>query len=95
MGGYWGFKEGYFVCQILNKSGILVDQTKIEAVMQLGVPKTPFEIRNFLGLVGYYRWFIQDFSKKIVPLTRLTEKNVVFRCSEEQHVAFETLNQNL
>ena len=40
--------------------------------------KLVFEIRNFLGLVGYYRWFIEDFSRLAAPMTRLTEKEVKF-----------------
>ena len=59
------------------------------------VPKSPSEIRSFLGLAGYYRRFIQDFSKIAVPLTRLTRKVVVFRWGPEQQVAFETLRQRL
>ncbi|KAI3768718.1 hypothetical protein L2E82_19548 [Cichorium intybus] len=57
----------------------MVDPAKVEAVMRWEVPKTPSEIRSFLGLASYYRRFIQDFSKVAVPLTRLTKKNAAFR----------------
>ena len=64
---------------LVNQNGILVDPAKVEAVMRWEVLKSPSEIRSFLGLAGYYRRFIQDFSKIVVPLTRLTKKVVVFR----------------
>ena len=65
---FW-LHEVQFLGHLVNQKGILVDLTKIEAVMQWEVPKSPSEIRSFLGLVGYYRRFIQDFSKIAVPLT--------------------------
>ena len=69
----------------------MVDPSKVEAVMQWEVPKNASEIRSFLGLAGYYRRFIQDFSKIVVSLTQLTKKNVTFRWGSDQQEAFETL----
>jgi len=51
-----------------------VDPTKIEAVKNWEVPKTPTEVRQFLGLAGYYRRFIENFSKVAQPMTLLTQK---------------------
>jgi len=59
------------------------------------VPRSPTEIRSFLGLAGYYRRFIKDFSKIAVPLTRLTRKGVAFSWGPEQQTSFETLRQRL
>nr|KAJ0193903.1 hypothetical protein LSAT_V11C800436920 [Lactuca sativa] len=59
------------------------------------VPRSPSEIRSFLGLAGYYRRFIKDFSKIVVPLTRLTRKGVAFSWGPEQQTSFETLRQRL
>ena len=73
----------------------MVDPAKVEAVMQWETPKSPSDIRSFLGLAGYYRRFIRDFSKIVVPLTRLTRKGVDFRWGPEQQRAFETLRQRL
>ncbi|KAI3679919.1 hypothetical protein L2E82_50899 [Cichorium intybus] len=70
-------------------------ERQVEAVMRWEVPRTPSKIRSFLGLAGYYRRFIQDFSKVAAPLTRLTKKNAAFRWGEEQQQAFETLRQKL
>ena len=91
---FW-LREVQFLGHLVNQKGILVDPAKIEAMMQWEVPKSPSEIRSFLGLAGYYRRFIQDFSKIAVPLTRLTKKSVVFRWGPEQQAAFETLRRRL
>ena len=68
---FW-LREVQFLGHVVNQKGILVDPAKVEAVMSWEVPKSPSEIRSFLGLAGYYRRFIKDFSKIVVPLTRLT-----------------------
>ncbi|KAJ9544144.1 hypothetical protein OSB04_023851 [Centaurea solstitialis] len=91
---FW-LQEVQFLGHLVNREGIKVDPAKIEAVMKWEVPKTPTEIRSFLGLAGYYRRFIQDFSKIAVPLTRLTRKNVKFVWGEEQQKAFELLRGKL
>ncbi|GJY69265.1 reverse transcriptase domain-containing protein, partial [Tanacetum coccineum] len=60
----------------LQGQGIHVDPTKIESIKDWASPKTPTEIRQFLGLVGYYRRFIKDFSKIAKSMTKLTQKSV-------------------
>ncbi|KAL8112978.1 hypothetical protein AgCh_020338 [Apium graveolens] len=74
---FW-LKEVQFLGHVVNKEGIKVDPAKIETVMNWERPKTPTEVRSFLGLTGYYRRFVQDFSKIVVPLTKLTRKNEKF-----------------
>ncbi|KAJ9561559.1 hypothetical protein OSB04_006719 [Centaurea solstitialis] len=91
---FW-LQEVQFLGHLVNREGIKVDPAKVEAVMKWETPKSPSEIRSFLGLAGYYRRFIQDFSKVAVPLTKLTRKNVSFVWGEEQQSAFETLRQKL
>ena len=54
-----------------------------------------FEVRSFLGMVGYYRRFIEGFSKISLPLTRLTQKNANFVWSKECHSSFEELKKKL
>ena len=76
---------------IINQEGITVDPAKVEAVMRWEVPKNAYDIRSFIGLAGYYRRFIQDFSKIIVPLTHVSKKNVTLRWGPDQQLAFETL----
>ena len=51
-------------------SGVSVDSEKVEALMSWERPKSVFEIRSFLGLAGYYKRFIEDFSRIAVPMTR-------------------------
>nr|GEY55883.1 hypothetical protein [Tanacetum cinerariifolium] len=58
--------------------GIHVDPTKIKSVKDWASPKSPTEIRQFLGLAGYYRRFIEGFSKIAKPMTKLTQKKVKF-----------------
>ena len=66
--------RGPFLGFLVNEEGILVDPTKIEAVMQWEVQRYPSDIRSFLGLSGYYQRFIWDFARISVPLTRLKRK---------------------
>ncbi|KAD7477262.1 hypothetical protein E3N88_00398 [Mikania micrantha] len=68
---------------------------KIEAIKNWDTPKTPTEIRSFLGLAGYYRRFISNFSKIALPLTKLTQKSEPFVWEQKQEDAFQTLKQKL
>ncbi|KAL8098149.1 hypothetical protein AgCh_031068 [Apium graveolens] len=58
-------------------------------------PKTPTKVRSFLGLAGYYRRFVQDFSKIVVPLTKLTRKNEKFIWTEKCEESFQELKKRL
>ncbi|GKC85971.1 putative reverse transcriptase domain-containing protein [Tanacetum coccineum] len=70
-------------------AGIHVDPAKIESIKDWASPKTLTEIRQFLGLAGYYRRFIKGFSKIAKPMTKLTQKNVKFDWSEKAEAAFQ------
>ncbi|GJY70296.1 putative reverse transcriptase domain-containing protein [Tanacetum coccineum] len=91
---FW-LHEIQFFGHVINSEGIKVDPTKIEAVMNWQTPKDVGKIRSFLGLAGYYRRFIQDFSKIASSLTKLTKKNTPFVWGEEQEEAFVTLRKRL
>ncbi|GJT15164.1 putative reverse transcriptase domain-containing protein [Tanacetum coccineum] len=80
---------------MIDSSGIHVDPTKIETVKNWASPTTPSEIRQFLGLAGYYRRFIEGFSKIAKPMTELTQKDRKFDWGEEQETAFQLLKQKL
>ncbi|GJZ56781.1 reverse transcriptase domain-containing protein [Tanacetum coccineum] len=84
-----------FLGHVINKDGIHVDPSKIEAVKNWKAPRTPFEVRSFLGLAGYYHRFIEDFFKIAKPLTGLTKKSKAFDWGEEQENAFQTLKDKL
>ena len=58
----------------MSATSVSVDPEKVEVVMSWERPKSVFEIYSLLGLVGYYRRFIEDFSRLAAPITRLTPK---------------------
>ncbi|GJU47471.1 reverse transcriptase domain-containing protein [Tanacetum coccineum] len=84
-----------FLGHLIDSQGLHVDPAKIEAVKNWTSPTTPTEVRQFLGLAGYYRRFIEGFSKIAKPLTRLTQKNKSYIWGEEQESAFQLLKQKL
>ncbi|GJS01731.1 putative reverse transcriptase domain-containing protein [Tanacetum coccineum] len=81
--------------KLYANQGIHVDPAKIEAVKNWASPTTPTEIRQFLGLVGYYRRFIEGFSKIAMSLTELTQKNKKYIWGKDQESAFQLLKQKL
>ena len=84
-----------FLGHVVSASGVLVDPEKVEAVMSWERPKSVFEIRNFLGLAGYYRQFIEEFSRLASPMTRLTRKGVKFEWDDLCEKAFQELKRRL
>ncbi|GKC45070.1 putative nucleotidyltransferase, ribonuclease H, partial [Tanacetum coccineum] len=91
---FW-LQEVQFLGHVVNQNGIHVDPSKIEAIKNWKAPKTPSEIRSFLGLAGYYRRFIINFSKIAKPLTSLSQKNKKYKWGIEQEEAFQTLKDKL
>ncbi|GKG18277.1 putative reverse transcriptase domain-containing protein, partial [Tanacetum coccineum] len=76
--------------------GIHVDPTKIESIKDWASPKTPTEIRQFLGLAGYYyQRFIKGFSKIAKSMTKLTQKGIKFDRGEKEENAFQSIKQKL
>ncbi|GJS28295.1 reverse transcriptase domain-containing protein [Tanacetum coccineum] len=84
-----------FLGHLIDSQGLHVDPAKIEAVKNWASPTTPTEIRQFLGLAGYYRRFIKDFSKIAKSLTELTQKNKKYIWGKDQESAFQLLKQKL
>ncbi|KAD5960529.1 hypothetical protein E3N88_12001 [Mikania micrantha] len=80
---------------LINEKGVHVDPANTDAVKNWSTPKTPTEIRSFLGLFGYYRRFILNFSRIVVPLTSLTQKDKAYEWGPKQQEAFQTLKQKL
>nr|GFB07974.1 hypothetical protein [Tanacetum cinerariifolium] len=77
-----------FLGHVIDSKGIRVDPEKIKSIKDWASPKTPTEIRQFLGLGGYYRRFIEGFSKIAKSMTKLTWKNVKFDWGEKEEAAF-------
>ncbi|GKB23642.1 reverse transcriptase domain-containing protein [Tanacetum coccineum] len=75
--------------------GLHVDPVKIKAVKNWAYPTTPTEIRQFLGLIGYYQRFITDLSNIAKSLTELTQKNKKYIWGKDQETAFQLLKQKL
>nr|GEU83685.1 reverse transcriptase domain-containing protein [Tanacetum cinerariifolium] len=88
-------KEGIVLGHKISKSGIDVDRAKVDIIAKLSHPTTVKGVRSFLGYVGFYRRFIQDFSKITRPMTHLLEKETPFVFSKDCIDAFETLKKKL
>ncbi|GJT46819.1 reverse transcriptase domain-containing protein [Tanacetum coccineum] len=88
-------KGGIVLGHKISKSGIEVDRAKIDVIAKLPHPTTVKGIRSFLGHAGFYRRFIQNFSKIARPMTHLLEKETPFYFSKECIEAFNTLKKNL
>ncbi|GKA70607.1 reverse transcriptase domain-containing protein, partial [Tanacetum coccineum] len=88
-------KEGIVLGHKISKSGIEVDRAKIDVIAKLPHPTTVKGVRSFLGHAGFYRRFIQNFSKIARPMTHLLEKETPFYFSKECIEAFNTLKKNL
>ncbi|GKF80710.1 putative reverse transcriptase domain-containing protein, partial [Tanacetum coccineum] len=80
---------------VIDSEGIHVDPSKIESVKYWASPKSPMKICQFLSLAGYYRRFIEGFSKIAKPMTKLTQNNVKFVWGDKQEAAFQLLKQKL
>ena len=80
--------EVKFLGQVVSSFGVSVDLEKAEAVMSWERPKLVFEIHSFLGLAGYYRRFIEDFSQLVSPMKKLTRKEVKFEWNDRCEKAF-------
>ena len=80
---------------VVSASSVSVDSKKVEPFMSWERPKSVFEIRSFLGLAGYYRRFIEDFSRLAAPMTRLTWKGVKFEWNDLCEQAFQELKGRL
>ncbi|GJQ93243.1 reverse transcriptase domain-containing protein [Tanacetum coccineum] len=88
-------KEGIVLGHKIYKSGIKVDKAKVDVIAKLPHPITIKGVRSFLGHAGFYRRFIQDFSKISRPMTHLLEKETPFVFSKEYVEAFNALKKKL
>jgi hypothetical protein len=84
-------KEVAFLSHVLSEGGVFVDPGKVKDVLEWEPPQNVSDICSFLGLAGYYRRFIKDFSKIAKPMTQLLGKGKEFKSSEECQASFEEL----
>ncbi|GJV28848.1 putative reverse transcriptase domain-containing protein [Tanacetum coccineum] len=80
-----------FLGHVIDSQGIHMDPAKIKSVKDWASPKSATEIRQFLGLAGYYRRFIEGFSKIAKPMTKLTQKKIKFEWSDKAEAAFQLI----
>ena len=91
----WMRPEVEFLGHRIGRGGLSVDPQKIDAIKQWPTPTNATEVRSFLGLAGYYRRFIDNYSLTALPLTELTKDEVEWRWQDKERTAFETLKQQL
>ncbi|TYK07721.1 retrotransposon protein, putative, Ty3-gypsy subclass [Cucumis melo var. makuwa] len=91
---FW-LEQVVFFGHVVSAKGVSVDPQKLEAVVNWERPTSATEVRSFLGLAGYYRRFIEDFSRLALPLTALTRKNANFEWSEKCEQSFQELKKRL
>ena len=84
-----------FLGHTISSEGISVDPSKVQEVMDWKPPTSVHQIRSFLGLAGYYRRFIPDFSRIAKPMTELLKKGVKFVWDDKYEEAVHTLRAQL
>ena len=84
---FW-LSEVNFLGHVVSQEGVSVDSSKVDVILNWQSPKNVFEIRSFLGLEGYYRHFVKNFSSIASPLTKLTCMGVRFVWCDECEQAF-------
>src|SRR5437762_6898762 len=87
---FW-LKEVSLLGHILSAKGVAVDPSKVQDVLKWKSPNSVTEIRSFLGLAGYYRRFVQDFSKISKPMKKLLQKEAKFKWTSDCEAAFQQL----
>jgi hypothetical protein len=88
-------KKIHYLGHIISKDRITVDPEKIETIREWLAPKNVTEVRSFMGLTGYYRRFIEGFSKIAHPITSLQRKGVKFQWTLDCKKIFQHLKQLL
>jgi len=86
----FGKEEVDYLGHKISKEGVQVDPSKIKAIMEWPKPDNTSKLRGFLGLTGYYRRFVKNYTHKTAPLTNLLKKNS-FQWNSEAEKCFETL----
>jgi hypothetical protein len=91
---FW-LKEVSFLDHIISEGGISVDPGKVKVILSWNTPQNVSDIRSFLGLVGYYRRFIEGLSKISMPMTELLVKGKTFELTRRREASFQELKKRL
>jgi hypothetical protein len=86
-------KQVAFLGHVISKGGISVDPSKVQDILSWNAPTSVSDIRSFLGLAGYYRRFIEGFSKISKPMTELLEKDKKFEWTPACEANFQELKK--
>jgi hypothetical protein len=86
-------KQVAFLGHVVSKGGISVDPSKVQDVLSWNTLTSVSDIRSFLGLAGYYRRFIEGFSKISKPMTELLEKDKKFEWTPACEASFQELKK--
>ena len=84
-------KETMFLGYKISDKGVTIDESSIKSLLKYPRPKTPKQVKQFLGLAGYYRQFIHNFAEIVDPINKLTRKKVKFIWDEKCERAFNTI----
>jgi hypothetical protein len=87
---FW-ISEVLFLGHIINQDKLAMDPKKVADILDLKAPRDVWGIKSFIGMAGYYRHFIEGFSKIAKPIITLLEKKVEFKWTLECQESFETL----
>ena len=87
--------EVEFLGHVISAAGVAVQQHKVQRVREWPVPQTKKDVKSFLGMTGYYRKFIESYSRVAVPLTNLTADDVKWKWTAEEQDAFQVLKDAL
>jgi hypothetical protein len=91
---FW-MKQVAFLGHVISKRGISMDPSKVEDVLSWNAPMSVGDIQSFFGLAGYYRGFIEGFSKISKPMTELLKKDKKFECTPACEASFQQLKKRL
>ncbi|CAM6094053.1 unnamed protein product [Calypogeia fissa] len=92
---FFRVNEGILLGHKISKKGIEVDHKKVAIWLAITFPKTLKEVRAFLGCVGYYRRFLQNYAKIALPLTKMLKRDIEVESTPERVLAFDTLKERL
>jgi len=87
----WKVHKVPFLGVVMGEEKVEMEEDKVEGVLKWPMPQCVKDVRKFLGLANYYRWFVKDFAKVALPMNQLTRKDEKWKWGEEQQAVFEQL----
>lgn len=91
---YFGRSHIDYLRHIISSAGVAADFAKVQAILSWPTPRTPRELQGFLGLTGYYRWFVEGYGMIAKPPTDLLKKRA-YQCTPQAEEAFQKLKHRM